>query len=225
MHWFSLTPKLRSRQQSKPRKKDSVPHPQPAHSLMSILGPGGASTSRTPVSGTHSKSPPLTDDARSPPSSKSTGTQPTQNSWGHWVARAQSTPAPSMPVPTTSHVHHSIGDKSSSSRKDKPTPRGSTGPSSRKTTTLSERKSSATELHAPKSLIALGSWPTSGNNSQTIASVWRNPLATSLGQTPTDASVAISPTPSPPPHRPSTRATSLGSRRPSTVHGTGRTSG
>src|SRR5712691_6545933 len=225
MHWFSLTPKLRSRQQSKPRKKDSVPRPQPAHSLMSTLDPGGASTSRTPVSGTHSKSPPRTDDARSPPSSRSTGTQPAQNSWGHWVVHAQSTPAPSMPAPTTSRAHHTIGDKSSSSPKDKPTPKGLTGPSSRKTTTPFGQKSSATEPRAPKSLVALGSWPTSGNSSQTIASVWGSPLATSLGQTPTDASAAISPTPSPPPHRPSTRATSLGFRRPSTVHGTGRTSG
>src|SRR5712691_11324505 len=224
MRWSSSTPKPRSTRRRVSKRKSNEPPPQQAHNQTSTPDLDGASTSRTQASGTRSKSPLSMDDARSPLSSRSTGTRLAQNSWGHWVALAQSTPDVSMLVLTTSRVHHSTGGKSSSSPKGKRTPKGLIGPFSKKTTTPSGRKSSATGPHAPKSLITLGSWPTSGNNLQTIAFVWGNPLAISLGRTPTDASAATSPTPSPLPHRPSIRATSLGSRRPSTVHGTGRTS-
>src|SRR5712691_7287868 len=225
MRWSSSTPKPRSKRRRVSKRKNSEPPPRQAHNRTSTLDLDGASTLRTQASGMRSRSPLSMDDARSPLSSRSTGTRLAQNSWGHWVAHAQSTPAASTPVPTTSLAHRSTGDKSSSSPKDRLTPKGLTGPFSRKTTTLSGQKLSATGPHAPKSLVALGSWPTSGNNSQTTAFVWGSPLAISLGRTPTDASAATSPTPSPPPHHPSIRATSLGSRRPSTVHGTGRTSG
>src|SRR5712691_8028753 len=150
MHWSSSTLKPRSKRRRVSTRKNNEPPPQQGHNRTFIPDLDGTSTSRTQVSGTRSKSPPSMDDARSPPSSRSTGTRLARNSWGHWVVHAQSTPAASMPVPTTSHAHHSIGDKSSSSPKDKLIPRGLIGPSSRKTTTLSEQKSSATGLHAPK---------------------------------------------------------------------------
>src|SRR5712691_12660697 len=150
MRWSSSTPKPRSKRRRVSKRKSNEPPPQQAHNQTSTPDLDGASTSRTQASGTRSRSPLSMDDVRSPLLSRSTGTRLAQNSWGHWVVHAQSTPAASMPVPTTSHAHHSIGDKSSSSPKDKLIPRGLIGPSSRKTTTLSEQKSSATGLHAPK---------------------------------------------------------------------------